>query len=399
MKIKISKKRIHIMVSIILLTLSSTRFAIDYGIASKLEMITFSILISGIIYYYFQLPLSYRKKNINFPAFLVGIFFTIGLVIQKLELSRKLLLLFTMYAILVTSIMAENYICTFQDLRIASYALLWGSFAAIILGIFTDARLFTTTEKTFGIVSAFTGGIVYKNYFGGNLLCIFIGLYLYQKFVKNIFQDKIVLCIVLFLIFISGSRGSWVLLICFLCAMNYKKLQLIQQKQRGIFFVSVGIVAVLVFIYLYRNVAMNSATYMYRFRGVVNYFKYFENDWFHLLFGNGEIAYTDKNTYVMTIRAMVGYDGSMEMAFLNVVVKNGFIGVIGFIIIFGRFISTALKSKNWSYKTACISITITMLVSSLVESYIQSVHAVFGIFGYLALSGLCGMIHKENKQL
>ena len=52
---------------------------------------------------------------------------------------------------------------------------------------------------------------------------------------------------------------------------------------------------------------------MYRVRGLANYIQYYQNDIFHLFFGNAETVYDKTNTYVMTVRSIVGWDGSLEM--------------------------------------------------------------------------------------
>ena len=114
------------------------------------------------------------------------------------------------------------------------------------------------------------------------------------------------------------------------------------------------------------------------------------------LFGIASQLYDQNLNYVLQFRSIFGYDGTMEFALLDILVKNGILGLSGFVIIFVRNIKMALQANNWEYKTACIAIMVMLLVSSLVETYIQSIHSPVGIYCYLAVGGLAGLCNKEK---
>lgn len=379
-----------------LLLLSSTSLVVNHGLASVIEMVTFIILIIIIGGYYICRETFLKKKHINRWIVFIAIFFSIGLLSHELPIEKKIVLLFTMYAILISSVMADNFMNSFEHIRLASYVLFITSLFTVFISVCGGENLITSSEGMFGYMFAFNGGIVFKNYFGGNLLCIFMGIYVYRKYCQKRAVDAFVLKIVLLAVFLSGSRGSLLLLIMFILLMNVDKLGNLKKNQRKILAYLATILSVFLFVYLYHKIALNSSTYMYRVRGVLNYFECFREERKLLLIGNSELAYMGDDSYVLNIRKVTGYDGSMENAYLNIIVKNGLVGLIGYLLIFIRYSVIFINANEQKYKVAGFSILITLLMSGLVESYLQSVHAVFGIYCYLVLSGICGCIHKEK---
>ena len=57
------------------------------------------------------------------------------------------------------------------------------------------------------------------------------------------------------------------------------------------------------------------------------------------------------------------------------------------------------KTNDWSLRTPCFAITTICMLSSFVEPYIQSIHAVFGVYCYLIMASLCGIIHCSRTSL
>jgi hypothetical protein len=86
------------------------------------------------------------------------------------------------------------------------------------------------------------------------------------------------------------------------------------------------------------------------------------------------------------------------MAVLNILIKSGILGVIAYIIIYLRIGKNIITTNDWACKTGMVAVTVTMLISSLVEAYIQSVHCIFAIYGYMVISGLYDLSKRNEYQ-
>ena len=397
-KRSISLKSISIFVSLFLLTISSSLFIKNEGLTDSIEKVTFAILLSSLVISYLSAQSSYKKKYLNRALFIIFVLFSIGIISQNLLVSRKLILLLTVYAILLASIFGEKYLNSINLLRLASYSIFWGSILVYLLAIFNELKTTGSTAGILGSIFSFNGGVVFKNYFGGNMLSIFIGIYISRQCGKKCFSDIILLVLTVLGIVISGSFGSYLLLIVFFCMMQAKYFKKLQKLKRDIFIFFLILLGITVCWYFYQEIALNISTYQYRVKGVINYYNYIIDRPFELWFGNDDLTVNTGSNYVSSFRRIFGYDGTMEFALLNIVIKNGLIGLIGYIYIFIRSFRIALKSSNWTYKTAMIAIIVTMVASALVETYIQTIHAVFGIFGYLAIAGLAGLVHERQQE-
>lgn len=395
--IKINSRTI-LFISMLLITFSGSIFIVNMDLRSYLEYLGYGLLFLAIFFTYLALPKSYRKKYINTQSILVFCLFSMGILIQDLSWKTKIILLFTMIAILSSSIMAENLVKSWRYVRSMSYGVFFGVIISTGFALMSGINIVEVTSESFlGFNYGFNGGVLYKNYFAADMLAIFIGLYLYRKSANNKRDiDTLIMIISVFFIFISGSRGTYVLFAGFMLVFKYDSVKKIQKNQRMIFVFIIFLVILGLFVFLYQSIALNSETYAYRIRGVFNYLEYYSDDIYHMLLGNADLAYEQEMSYTLAIRSVVGWDGSLEFAWLSILIKNGIVGIIGYIIIFARSLIIAFKSEDWLVRTSCIAVTLTCLVSSLVETYIQSVHATFGIYCYLVMAGLCGNIHMQQ---
>ena len=58
--------------------------------------------------------------------------------------------------------------------------------------------------------------------------------------------------------------------------------------------------------------------------------------------------------------------GTLEFAWLNILIKNGLLGVVGYIIIFIRSYNVMFfKTNDWSLRTPCFAITTICMLSSI----------------------------------
>jgi hypothetical protein len=145
-------------------------------------------------------------------------------------------------------------------------------------------------------------------------------------------------------------------------------------------------------------VVLSSSTYGYRFRGVRNYLKYAWGDWYHLIFGNAEMAWSGLGEhYVQTVQKVVGWDGTYEMGFINTLIKNGILGLIGFAWMYIYFVRVTMGSKKRWPKVINLSVLSVLLVSSLVESFVCNIHSIFGVYCYLLMAGVCGMVRPKLR--
>lgn len=396
MKVRINNE---FMISIVffLLTLAGSQFCYSVGITAIVEYITFFLLIALLFINRKKRGAAKRHKIDRYMSYIVLLLLIIGLIVNVLPATRRIVLIFTMVVIWMSVFWGYGMITSTKILRSISYAILNGVLLSMLLAVVSGETLITTSEGIFGFTSGFTGGIKYKNYFAADLIAIFMGLYFWGK--KHGYKsiDKLTIAFVLVALVFSGSRGGYAIFALFLIGTNFEKINKTSKNQRNILLLGCLFVFLIVFWTLYSSIALKSATYSYRIRGLNNYITYFAGDTFHMLFGNSERFLTGDVDYVYAIRSTVGFDGSLEFAWLDVLVKNGILGVIGFIIIFIRYFRIMLRTNNKENKTLLLAVLLPLLGSSLVETYFQSVHAIFGIFCYLLLSSSMYTVGRERK--
>ncbi len=386
----------YLFTTIVLLTLSSCKAVIGTKMESALLYVGYLFLLGGIYISYLRLNRKYRKRFIDKFVLILTVLFSVGILAQNLTIKRKLILLFTMLAILMTSTMAENFIKNYRNIRSMAYGCIWGVITSMIICLACGEPLWgEAVEGTLGIYWFFNGGIRDKN-IATIMLAMIISLYIYDKHYGEFRQlDRVMIVIGFLFILLSNSRGAWIHTFVFFVMMNCEKLYIIRKNQRKLFAVCITIAGLIMAYFLFNKVILQSSTYLFRYRGLTNYLSMFGSDGYHMWLGNAEIAYDKDLDYVNTIRSITGWNGSLEIAWLNILIKNGLLGVIGFIIIFFRFFNVALKSDNVLNQAFCISLTVMLIVTSLVATYIQTVHSLFGIYCYLLISFFIGMEHKK----
>lgn len=304
----------------------------------------------------------------------------------------------TMSVITISAFLSEGYVDSFERMKTASYAVLFGVIVSLLLAILTGQTLFqrrSIAESILGYGFSFTGGMVVKNYFAAEMITVFIGYYYYNRYV-NRKSGTIILVICVISILLANSRGAIVMLIVFLIAANADKIKHIKKNQRIILIVTAVLFGIVVAVKAYETIVLNSETYFMRVQGLLNYIEASRNDRKRLLFGASADLYDQKYTFGQQFKSIFGYNGSMEISWLSVLAKNGILGIVGYAIIFIREIRGALTAKLWKYKEACLSIIAMFLVSSLVEDYLVTIHTPVGIYCYLAIGGLVGLCKREE---
>ena len=162
---------------------------------------------------------------------------------------------------------------------------------------------------------------------------------------------------------------------------------------------TVGIITVgiLLFVWAFITLITVSGTYAIRYRGVFGYLDYVKGDWFGILFGNaGTVWGHPYLDYIARLRQMIGWNTSFEIAFLNTLIKNGVLGLLGFLLIFAHKAVYGHRMGTKKTKLMLYTVLTILLLSSLVESFVSNLHSIFGIVCYLYMAGLCGMSRSET---
>ena len=393
----VRQKDIYIFVTIFILTLSNCLAYVGTKIEPLLEYIGYFFLLSGILYSYFKTSIKYREKNTSIVVATLFILLVSGILVQRLTMMRKATLIFSVAAIIIVSVMSEGFLIDSRQFRVMAYACLTGVLVSIIACLIQGVPLTKeTSEPTFGIVRFFTGGIRDKN-IATMMLAIILSLYIYSKD-RNGYKgiDIITSIIAIIMIIASSSRGAWIEVFVFLFMLNYKKISKITKAHRSIVVITLVLVIIPLVVVFFNKFILKSETYLFRYRGLTNYISMFGTDAFHMIFGNAELAYGTGEDYAIAIRSVTGWNGTIEIAWLNILIKNGLLGIVAYIIIFSRAIHTAIKCNCMTDKTIYLAITITMIVTSFVAIYIQTIHGLFGIYCYLIMAYYSGRIRRNR---
>lgn len=400
MKVKLNKYT-WIYISIFIITLSESIFINNRGLDNLFEYIGYGILLIYIIFSFFKKD-NYVDKKGNFIFFIVILILSsIGLWFQDITKFRLFILEFTILAISIISVLSVNCMCSLDIIRGSAYAILIGIITASLLGIIGGDGIIDNIkagEGILGISLGLNGGIVFKNYYSADLIIIYISIYIYGKYIKQKSIDKLIKILCLVLCILSNSRGGLALFAIFIISTNYSIIYSISKKYRKFIALLAIVIVGLITINVFNNIILGFSTYAYRFRGLLNYLNYYNGDSFHMIFGNAESFYDKSSSYVMAVRSTTGYDGSLEMSWLNILIKSGLLGVLAYVLIFIRMFKFAIKSSNKIISVGIMAITITLLASSLVEAYIQSIHCIYGIMSYMVINGLYGCDLKLKKE-
>ena len=324
---------------------------------------------------------SSHTHNINiWYALSIGAGLSVGLLLQPISISIKLRALVPALVFWMIFTMSEGIIGSVRQLRRISYAII----LALILAVARGNNLFEGNGLGGRFYFGFNGGILYKNYYSSTVLAAFIGLYIALKYGKKPRVFDIALLIALtFFIFLASSNGTFLTMIAFLATLyTVEFVSKIKNTQRPVLAVGVCIIGLTLFRILFYSVALKNQNYLYRMQGLINYIAEFGSNIFCILFGNGALAYAPGKSYVENIVSVTGWDGTLELSWLGILIKNGLIGVFAYIIVFARLLFRTFR-LNKKVKTLSFAIIVSLLISSLVETYIQNTHVIFGVYMFL----------------
>lgn len=320
----------------------------------------------------------------------------IGPAVMLSSKGTQLSMLVTTVIVAFFAICSGDVFSTDYKIKIAARTAVFACVANGIIGLATGTLGLYWAPGDSILGFKFLNGFSMKNYCGGVWLIILILFYVYylrtgkDKTVKNKFN--LVICF--FIILLSGSKGAAALAILFYCLINYEKWIGIIKSQRKLATIILGGVAVIVGIYLYNNVFINITTYAYRMRGLTALIENFTADSRHMLFGLSNIAFGNTYfDYTTNMRNYFGWQASVEMAYVNILIKYGVLGVIAFFLIFKRLFSSLYKLHQ-SDRTIAFALISVLLLSGFIETYMVTIHYVVGPLLYCLLNGL--LCRKKN---
>lgn len=381
MKIKIN--RINLLyLAVVIITVSNCQYFINKGIDNYISYVGYAIILYDIIKHF------HIKKNKGrvLEFIIVSILFSVGILAQTMDKGTKLTLVISMLLISMIGLLSVGLIRSFDELRHISNSILVGIFIALIISIVTGTEVVSTIEE--GIVPyGFTGGLGHKNNFGLNLLGAFTGIYLYYHFEKKKKTDGLILLLTLLLIIASHARVAWLLLALFFLFMQGDAILKKLKKYYKILVPLLGFFIIGIFAFVMHYLNTHSSTVAIRNAGLTNWLNYTKGDTFHLLFGNAALAWANTGLgYVLNVRSVVGWDGTLEMGFLGILIKNGIIGLIGYIIMFASYYIRANHLVKKNFRIIAYTIISLSVFSLFTESFMINTIVIYGTFNYLMIN-------------
>lgn len=329
---------------------------------------------------------------------LLTLLLSIGAFIKGAPTKACYMIALTSFALISFALKSQSVLSTNKRIKIAANAIFLGAVFSAFIGLITGTLGLTlgSDESIVGIL--YVSGFQVKNYCGGIWMILFVLNYIYFKRTNQINTKRSVytLCAISIFLILSGSKGACVLCVLFVLGVNYNKIVSLKKEQKKVFGFVFWVILILVAIYLYNNILINIKTYAYRMRGFQKLLDYMLDDSKRLMFGISDIAYADNgNTYVNNIRSFLGWEASVEMAPVNILIKNGLLGVFPYIMIYKSYISER-KYLNSVDKSILLALIILMLISGLVETYIVSIHYVVGPVLYCLVNGIISQKYKQE---
>ena len=314
---------------------------------------------------------------------------SIGAFIKGTPTKACYMIALTSFALISFALKSRSVLSTNKRIKIAANAIFSGAVFSALIGLITGTLGFSleSDESIVGIL--YVSGFQVKNYCGGIWLLLFVLNYIYYMRNGRLgHKERTVLAIFLLLIVLSGSKGALVLSMIWILLINFDKILKFRGNQKRLFVFFAGIVACLIGIYIYNNILINVYTYEYRMNGLSNLVDYLLQDSKDLFFGISDIAYANTGySYTTNIRQFLGWESSVEMAYVNILIKNGLIGFVSYILIFKDFLS-GCKRCTATDQSIVKSLVIVLLITGMVETYAVSIHYVVGPVMYCLIRGL-----------
>lgn len=389
---KIAKKDVLPFLGFFLITIGNGKYlGTKYG--DLIEYMGIALLL--LLCYW---PSKENQVNIKeiIKVFFLTLLLSIGSFIKGTPTKACYMITMTSFALMSFALMSQSILSTNKKIKTAANAIFSGAVFSALIGLITGTLGLTLgpDESIVGIL--YLSGFQVKNYCGGIWLLLFILNYIY--YIRNGllgYKERIILVIFLLLIVLSGSKGALALSLIWILLINFDEILKFRKDQQKLFVFFAGVIACVIGVYIYNNVLINVYSYAYRMRGLSNLWDYMVKDSKNLFFGISDIAYADTGyDYTSNVRQFLGWKSSVEMAYVNVLIKNGLVGFISYVLIIKSFLRDC-KLCTVIDKTIIHSLIIILLISGLVETYAASIHYVVGPVIYCLIRGLI----YQNKRL
>lgn len=342
-----------------------------------------------------------KEHHVNVTETIKVLFLTlllsIGAFIKGTPTKACYMIAMTSFALMSFALMSQSILSTNKRIKIAANAIFGGAIFSAFIGLITGTLGFSleSDESIVGIL--YVSGFQIKNYCGGIWLLLFVlNCIYYMRNGRLGHKERTVLALFILLIVLSGSKGALVLSMIWILLINFDKILKLKKNQKRIFVFLAAIIACLIGVYIYNNILINVYTYAYRMRGLSNLVDYLLQDLRNLFFGVSDIAYANTGfSYTTNMRQFLGWQSSVEMAYVNILIKNGLIGYASYILIFKDFLGDC-KRCTVTDQSIVKSLVIVLLISGLTETYAASIHYVVGPVMYCLIRGL---IYQDRWRL
>ena len=380
------------------ITIGNGKYILD-RFGNKIEYIGLLILLlSALLDVFFNFFKNKKEFKKNIKMILLSIIMSIGAFHYDIATVSKMTILLSSLLLLNYSRFSEIFIDNNAKIKIIGDALIFGMLINSIIGILTGTLGLHYNSGLSFIKILFLSGMKVKNYCGGIWLTSYILYYVHYYINGTLKKHRIRFAILTILLLLSGSKGAILLAIIFLFCINYKKIFNFKGKQGKLVYAIIVVLIITGGVYVYNNFLVNISTYAYRMRGMNKLLDIYKNDVSKLIYGMSNIAYDNTGfDYTINMRNFFGWDASVEMAYVNILIKNGLLGLLVYFIVFKDIIK---KYKNTSRKTKSIvySILVVMLLSGFTETYIASIHYVVGPTLFCLINGIkCDNKLEEEK--
>lgn len=343
------------------------------------------------------------KATVNFRTILrtVSLCFllSVGSVFQKAPIKASIMIAGTSLLLICFSTISDNLISTNRRVKVMADAILCGAIFSAVVGLFTSTLGLNFGSKSAIVGILFLSGFAVKNYCGGVWLLLFMLYYTYYLREGKIKEKAWIFYILLLLLLLSGSKAAVLLSVIFLALVNYKRIIHFRVKQKKTAILLMGVIVLTCGLYVYNALLPQVTTYAYRIRGLSKLWAHVTTDIKRLMFGISEIAYANTGkSYVVNMRNFLGWEASVEMAYVNILIKNGLLGAIAWIYIYSRFLKLG-SSINQQDRDIVFAVLSIMLISGFVETYIVSIHYVVGPVLYCLVNGLIRQTRQKPKEV
>lgn len=379
-KIKNIKKTILVICSF-LLVLSNI-----YTIAKYL-----SVLLIGVVELYSIKIKGISRKRIRVIVTLMCCWI-ICFPFQDLPTRQYLNSILYYITLIMISMLGDYFIDSADDyLQIAK-----GFIAGMILVFFySPQKLLYQMSGTFNSRGRVAGSFLHPNSLGGAAVTAIMLLLLYRNSKENISKKQnnllyiLVIVLLIFGIYLSNSRGAIVEGLILFCVYFCKYLYCCPPKARvllGMCLLGITICTVYLFFITY---ALNDASYLSRINGMTN----LSLDIRHSIFGYGMGDSSSIDYSVLST-------GSMEIAWVKLLYKNGWVGVITFILIWGTNVMNAVLLLSGEKKIVCFAVFFAFLAQSFAESVMIAIFNEAPIIVWLCISSspyVLKNVYTENE--